>query len=231
MKFIITLIFITIANITFGQFALINDKDGYCNLRSSAEMGDNIQKKLYNGQYIYCFVEPQGNWLAIDYKSDNEDDYNSGFIYKDRAKYITDYEKIPIVKSEKNKVVHRKDSINIVFAIQKFDKKKYKLTFDKEKKSSLRFINKKHVWGTDGEIPTNEYQSIEVKIGNKNIALPKSALENLFNISLTHSEINYDRANDILYLVASNSDGAGSYTVLWSIEKGVYKGRFVKWDF
>jgi len=52
---LIYLLFITIlCQSSFGQFAIISDKDGYSNVRSSAEAGKNITDTLYNGQLVYC---------------------------------------------------------------------------------------------------------------------------------------------------------------------------------
>ena len=50
--------------------------------------------------------------------------------------------------------------------------------------------------------------------------------------SLIYSaEVNYDAANDTFYIQTMNSDGAGSYLVVWKVEKGVYKDRLVAYGF
>jgi hypothetical protein len=56
-------------------------------------------------------------------------------------------------------------------------------------------------------------------------------LENLYEISLANTKAHYDKANDILYIQSMNSDGAGSYEVIWKIEKGIYKNRFIAYGF
>ena len=53
----------------------------------------------------------------------------------------------------------------------------------------------------------------------KTIYLPKEALKNLFEPNSYSTSAHYDEANDILYIDSLNSDGAGSYEVLWIIEK------------
>jgi hypothetical protein len=42
-------------------------------------------------------------------------------------------------------------------------------------------------------------------------------------------EVHYDKVHDILYIESMNSDGAGSYEVIWKIEKkeSIREGRFL----
>ena len=78
-------------------------------------------------------------------------------------------------------------------------------------------------------MPKREYKSIEVKIRGKQVSIPQSAYNDLYE-SYLYTEFNsvhYDKDNDILYIVALNGDAAGAYMVCWQIEKGVYKGRKV----
>ena len=88
MKGIIYFFLIFNFNFCFSQFGIINDLDGFVNVRSSAEKGNNISDKLENGFIVYYF-EPKGNWVNIDYKKNGKE--LNGYIYKDRIKYITDF--------------------------------------------------------------------------------------------------------------------------------------------
>lgn len=66
MKLFFTIYCIAFSNIVLAQFAIITDKDGFCNIRSSAEKGDNIVDKLKNGHFVYC-LETKAFWVTIDY--------------------------------------------------------------------------------------------------------------------------------------------------------------------
>jgi hypothetical protein len=228
MKLLFTICWITFSNIVFAQFAIIADKDGVCNIRNSGEIGNNIIDKLKNGHFVYCF-ESKGNWVTIDYTKDNKE--LGGQVYEDRLKYISEFPGIPVVANTKNKIVLGKDSIKISITTVVFDGRKYKLSFHKEYKDQLEFVNGKRYWGTDGEIPTRKYQSIEILIRNKKVLLPAIALDNLFEPSLSTTLVNYDAFNDILYIQSANSDGAGAYEVIWKVEKGIYKDRYVAYGF
>ena len=228
MKIFLTISLLYFTNLVTGQFGIIVDNDGYCNVRSTAEIGENIIDTLNNGHLIYAF-ETNGNWINIDYTKGKND--RNGQVYKDRVKLISDYQNIPLLIEQNNKVVLSKDSIKIVITEQRFNRDKYKLSFHKEYRDQIQFINNKQYWGTDGGIPKTEYKEIEVFIGKRKVILPPSALNNLFEVSLSNTVVNYDKTNDILYIQSFNSDGAGSYEIIWKVEKGAYKERYVAYGF
>jgi hypothetical protein len=228
MKIFFTIWGVLISTFLSGQFAIINDKDGFSNVRNSIKTGINIIDKLPNGHFVYC-LETKGNWISIDYTKNNKE--FSGQIYKDKLKLISDFPEIKISNNENNKAILSKDSMKIIVSVKKFERSKYKLSFFKENKDQLQYVNNKQYWGTDGEIPKTEYKSIEIYIGTKKILLPKIALENLFEINLDNTQVNYDKTNDILYIQSMNSDGAGNYEVIWKIARGIYKDRYVAYGF
>jgi hypothetical protein len=212
----------------FGQFAIVYDTDHYCNVRSSSGKHNNSIDKLENGHLVYAFPD-QSNWVAIDYSKGNKE--LDGLVYKDRLVFVANYLKIPVLKTEQNTIKFKKDSIEVVLVKQKFVKAKHKFSFYKEAKDQIVRIDNKQYWGKDGGVPTTEYQSIEITFGKKKVLLPKEAIENLYEPSLDSTQVNYDNANDIIYIQSMNSDGAGGYEVIWKIEKGVYKERYVAYGF
>lgn len=228
MKVAFTFFWTLLSCFAFGQFAIIHDQDGYCNVRSSSEKGNNIIDKLYNGHLVYA-LENNGNWTNIDFTKNNKE--LNGQVYKDRVILISSYLDIPILTNTKSQTVLKKDSLNVILNQQSFDRTKHKFTYNKEYNDQIQLIDNKKYWGTDGGIPKTEYKSVEVHIGNKKVTLPHKALENLYEISLNNTHVNYDQTNDIIYIQSMNSDGAGSYEVIWKIEKGVYKERYIAYGF
>ncbi|HGE5778219.1 SH3 domain-containing protein [Flavobacterium psychrophilum] len=202
--------------------------DGYVNVRSSAEKRNNISDKLENGFIVYYF-EPEGNWVNIDYKKNGKE--LNGFIYKDRIKYITDFTNVPLKSNLNGKVKLENENVKIEISETKFIKEKHKLKFYKNEKTQLEKIDNSQIFGTDGNIPKREYKSIQIEINNVKIELPNIALKNLYEPSLYNSKASYDEKNDILYILSSNSDGAGSYEIIWIIEKKKYKNRIEAYGF
>ena len=228
VKILFTICLTISARFVFGQFAVIYDKDSFCNVRSSAKKGNNIIDKLANGHIVYCFPN-KTNWTDIDY-SKNKKDLN-GQVYKDRVIFVSSYLTIPVLTNDNYKITLKKDNIKVILTEQKFEKSKHKFSFYKEAKDQIELVDNKKYWGRDGGLPTSEYKSIEVTIRQRKISLPKIAFENLYEPSLYNTQVNYDKTNDIIYIQSMNSDGAGSYEVIWKIEKGVYKDRYIAYGF
>ncbi|MDW8548455.1 hypothetical protein NG800_006015 [Epilithonimonas ginsengisoli] len=212
----------------FGQFAIVSDKDGFVNVRTTAEIGNNISDKLENGFVVYSF-EPNGNWINIDYKKKGKE--LGGYIYKDRIKFVTDFIKIP-QKSQNDGILKLgNDQIKIEIRETKFIKENHKLTFVKNSNTLLDKIDGYQIFGADGNIPRRQYKSIKVKINKTEIELPNIALKNLYEPNLANHQATYDEKNDTLYIFSMNSDGAGSYEVIWVIEKNKFKERIEAYGF
>ncbi|MEO6253116.1 MAG: hypothetical protein ABIO79_07425 [Ferruginibacter sp.] len=228
MKILFTCILFFLSSFSFGQYAIIQDKVGYSNVRSSADAEAKVKDSLNNGHLVYCF-EKKGNWIDVNYKKNKVE--TKGFVYYDRLKLISEYDNIPHLKKGVSHVVLGKDSITVTVTQQSFNRALYKLTYLKGSKTQIEFINGKDFWGTDGELPHVEYRSIVIAIGKRKIVLPKAALNNLFEPRLSGTAVNYDKVNDVIYIQSSNSDGAGFYTVIWKIENGIYKDRYIVYGF
>jgi hypothetical protein len=224
MKIVIQVFLTLLSSFSFGQLAIILDKDGYSNVRTNAESGGKISDTLHNGHFVFVSDETKGNWRIIYYSKNNQE--LRGYVYHDRLKFISNYERIPALTKQINSSTYGKDSIKIILTVEKFDKSRYRVSYSKDHNEIL-FVNGKQYWGTDGEQPKIEYQSILITIANRKITLPWAAIENLFEPTIHNTQVNYDRENDILYIQSVNSDGAGGYEVIWRIEGGVYKDRYI----
>ncbi len=71
MRQILFFILLLSSTISFGQFAIITDIDGYTNIRKDDSKGKNIVDKSQNGHLIYCF-ESKDDWTNIDYTKDDK---------------------------------------------------------------------------------------------------------------------------------------------------------------
>src|SRR4030095_9648087 len=162
MKTLQTVVFLFLSSLSFGQFAIIQDKDSYCNVRSSPKTGNNITDKIKSGHLVFA-GDKNEKWRRINYVRNKKE--LDGHVYHDRLKMISDYQSIPRVSEGKNELTYGKDSIKLIITQQPFDKSKYKFTYYKESPDWIELINGKQYWGTDGEIPKLEYKSIVAFIG------------------------------------------------------------------
>ncbi|MBC5775485.1 hypothetical protein H8S95_15515 [Pontibacter sp. KCTC 32443] len=207
----------------FAQFAIISDKDGFVNIRSSPKDGNNISGKLLNGEVVFCF-KGGNTWLPIDYDLSREN--KSGYIHKTRLRFIQNFTKVPCQVLTDSNAIFKTDSLTIRITKVPFNPKNNKLQFHKGDSSNnetsyLEKVNGKEIWGTDGNIPKKQYGQILLQLGKDKIYLP---VENLYEPNLDYTSVTID-SNKTIYLSALNSDGAGGYAVLWIIEKGRFKKR------
>lgn len=225
MKFFIVL-FLLISDIVFAQeeaFAVINDKDGYVNVRKGKSAQSKVLKRLNNKTIVFAYNYDRttdGNWIYTD---------EEGYIYNDRVKWI---HKFPIIAkgiAKGNTIVFEGKEIQVVLTSGKFDKSKHSFEYFKDSPTGIEVIDDELPYGTDGKMPTTEYRSIEINIHGKRVSLPKDAYSDLYEPTFLtdHNSVYYDKESDILYIVANNNYAERPYKVCWQIEKGVYKGRKV----
>ena len=228
MKSIFTIIFLTGFINAFSQFAIISDSDGFSNVRKKGEKNSKVIDKLPHGHLIYCFDE-SGNWTSIDYMKKEKELY--GYVYNDRYKLISSFLPIEMTTNTATKVILEKDSFKITITQKNFNKKEHTFKYLKNYPEQIESIDNKTYWGTDGGIPFNQFEKVEIKIGNKITSLPKAALQGLYEPNLSSAEVYYDELTDSFYIQTMNSDGSGGYLVVWKIVKGIYKDRLVAYGF
>ena len=221
MRGLLTILTCILCQTAFGQFGIIADKDGFVNIRNSPKISNNIVDTLTSGQIVFC-LEEEGEWRPTSYHL-NGQHCKSGYIHKSRIKLIDDFNKIPYDKLTDSIVTFKKDSIKLVITKTKFNPRNNKLQYHKGNPSSwLEKINGKEIFGVDGNVPKNQYGQITLTFGKEKIQLP---IDNLFEPNLDYIAVNIDEKNKTIYISAMNSDGAGSYAVLWIIENGKFKQR------
>lgn len=217
-----------ISTISYGQFAIVLDKDGSTNVRLNGNSNSKIVDTLQNGHLIYC-LENKGNWANIDYTKERKE--SNGYIYKDRYKLISTFLQIHIARKNVTSVKLKKDSIEITLTQSMFEKGKHRFKYSKEAPDQIELIDNKQYWGTDGEMPSTQYDKIILRIGHRNVSLPKRATVGLYEPSLYNAEAYFNKQNNTLYITTINSDGAGSYEVIWEVKNGIYMDRLVAYGF
>ena len=213
----------TFAQGPFGDYAVVKDKDGYVNIRAKKSVKSKIVGTLKNNTLLYEFLDEEfspSNWVHID----------SGYVHKSRLKMISEFPSIGKGKEQGNSITIAGKGISVTISTQKFDKTKHKITKKKHKYYEELIIDGKSTQGTDTSfIPENHYKSIVVNINGKNVSIPKSAYDDLYQVWVYpyNNEVYYDKEDDVLYIFVRCGDGANSYKVCWQIVKGEYKTRII----
>lgn len=113
------LIFSFLAHLpTLAQFGIIADEEGFVNIRSSAEITNNIIETANSGEVVYC-LEAEGDWLPVDYHLGQWN--KSGYIHKTRVKLIEQFEEVPFVQFTDTSITYRMDTVTIQITTKSFE--------------------------------------------------------------------------------------------------------------
>ena len=229
MKHLLILFFLLTTNAfaqgLFGDYAVVKDKDGYVNIRAKENVKSKIVGTLPANTLVNVYFwedEPTPpNWIAVD----------KGYVHKSRLKMISEFPSIGKGKEQGNSITIAGKGISVTLTQQKFDKTKHKITKKKHKEYSEYIIDGKRAQGLDGDLflPEDHYKSIIVTINGKNVSIPKSAYDDLYEVAMytDNNAVYYDKEEDTIYIIAHNGSGAFSYEVCWQIVKGEYKTRII----
>jgi len=229
MKHLFILFFLLTTNAfaqgPFGDYAVVKDKDGYVNIRAKENVKSKIVGTLPNNTLVYGFFDKEynpTNWIEVD----------KGYVHQSRLKKISDFRAIE-VKVQGNSIIFDDKDVKVTITKQKFDKTKHKITKKEHDGWTELIIDGKAIYGidiyggNDDSLPEDHYKSITVTMKGKNVPIPKSAYDDLYQIFYFSSSVYYDKEAEVLYILAHNSENASAYEVCWQIVKGEYKGRVI----
>ena len=204
----------------FGDYAVVKDKDGYVNIRAKENVKSKIVGTLPNNTLVYGFFDKEynpTNWIEV----------GKGYVHQSRLKRIFDFRAIE-GKEQGNSVIFDDKDVKVNITKQKFDKTKHKITKKEHDGWTELIIDGKAIYGIEDELlPDDHYKSITVTMKGKNVPIPKSAYDDLYQIFYFSSSVYYDKEAEALYILAHNSENASAYEVCWQIVKGEYKGRVI----
>ena len=210
----------------FGDYAVVKDKDGYVNIRAKESVKSKIVGTLPNNTLVYGLFDTTEdetgeeiffNWIAVD----------KGYVHQSRLKKISDFRAIE-VKVQGNSIIFDDKDVKVTITKQKFDKTKHKITKKEHDGWTELIIDGKKIYGIEDELlPDDHYKSITVTMKGKNVPIPKSAYDDLYQIFYFNRLIFYDEEAEALYIFASNSDASWAYIVCWQIVKDKYITRII----
>lgn len=240
-KFIILFILNIISATAMADFAIINDPDGYTNVRVNSKNNATIAFKINSGEVFYCLNDLNNGFYQIETNKYNFDN-STLFVHKSRVKFLSSFTALPILEKRDKKYndVYPKSldeqslrlagsNYTIDLKVKPFNTKSHKLVYDKDSLlKSLDGFSK--FWGSDNATPYSEYSLFSIKFNNKVINIPNNQIGDLFNPNLSDTQAFFDKQSQTLYLVAQNGDGAGVYHVVFIFKAEKYENRLVVLD-
>ena len=203
-----------------GDYAVVKDKDGYVNIRAKENVKSKIVGTLPNNTLVYGFFDKEfnpTNWIEVD----------KGYVHQSRLKKIFDFRAIE-GKVQGNSLIFDDKDVKVTITKQKFDKTKHKITKKGQGSYEQLIIDGKEIiYGEDGSLTQDHYKSITVTMKGKNVPIPKSAYDDLYEIFYLDRFIYYDEEAEALYIYAFNGDASLAYQVCWQIVKGEYITRII----
>jgi len=216
------------------SFAIINDKDGFVNVRKEPNVKSAIVGKLYVDD-IFGVDEDDNvdvkklEWLKI-YKQDEHHGLQ-GYIHASRNFFLSNFKTIRNLRIYSDSCVCRNDSLTVTIKSAHFKAHYHKLSYTVGDKTqhiatTLDKIDGNHIWGTDGGMPKRAITSLKVIIDGFKIDIPKKAFDDLYEPNYSTATV-YLGINNTIYIKMDNSDGAGGYAVIWIIKNGKYLKRYI----
>jgi hypothetical protein len=245
MKKLIVILFSLFILSAQAQLAVINDPDGFVNVRETGTIKSKIVGRLNTGDiFLYddednnkawrnIYYSPEKNMLfsPIDGKATSlKPGYITGFVHLGGVTPIETLSKMKYKKSFG--YIGTNDTITFTIKIRPFISKRHKIKTSKDgcvncNENFLDRIDGKKPWGVDGNLPKKEIYSILLFIDRKPIIIPLESYNDLFEAHPENFNVYYDNQRNIYLYMPNNSDGAGGYDVVWVIKDDKLVRRYI----
>jgi len=236
MKFIITIICFT--SIGYGalaqqqlalgddvSYAVIKDTDGYVNVRNKPNNKASIIGKIHNYSIFNCEHNSSDWWKIIQTYENDRSTWLEGYINKSRVELLTRWKTIKSRNVYNDSCSFKTDSLIVIIKNATFKPQKHRLSFHPTQ-HYLSKIDGKRFWGTDGEVPRKKIISVKIAKNGVPIIIPSGAFNDLYEPTLKTLSV-CKGFDNTFYILMVNSDGAGSYTIIWIIKENKYYSRYI----
>lgn len=229
-KLILLVSFCVFSTAAHADFAVIQDKDGFVNVRKEPDASATIAYKITNEPF-YVLHKSKNGFYEILSKNHNGLD-ESYFIHKSRVQFVKSFSKLTSSYNSTGDSTELKGFGYLINLSSKpFSKENHNMSFEKNDNFSLAALDGfTKFWGSDGAVPYMEYKVFDIKYLGQSISITNKIKGDLFNPTIKNSKAYFDKLTKKLYLILENGDGAGVYHVVFVIKEGVVIDRLVVLD-
>ncbi len=223
-----------------GQVGIINDPDGYANVRAAPSIEAEVIYQLKSNElFFYHFeFELDGEWFAFEDSTTNwielELPPNRFSLYTDNTPPITGYiHKSRLLPIESLKQITNDKAYLIFEIIPGTERIK-----DSSMTNSFYYISGKIPFGLEvGLSRSTAIASCILIIENDTINIDYSLLDDLFNITpdigyfstIRDTRCSVFKKEDSIFIYQKCGDGAGYYEIVWCIKGNQIVQRLVGW--
>ncbi len=235
-----------------GQLYVINDPDGYTNVREGKGTNTKIVGRLFADDVFLCSPGDKGDqWSSIYYNPEAEGMgaaekayylrqigwskgalYIHGYVYTNRMVQV---DALPHIGAgdgarvrKENELVVRNDSVRVVLTMAPFLAKGHVIT--KDESGNVLKIDGREPNGTDGGLPRTKLTGLVLTLNGQAVAIPASVYSDIYEPGLKSFNVYFDKKGRIYLYMPDNSDGAGAYYVVWVVKEGKYLKRYIDRD-
>ena len=199
-----------------AQIAIIQDQDGYTNVRAQPNAKSKVIYVLHEAEmFEYNTEDGSSQWVKIFIRK-NKFDIHPWADDKDLIGYI---HRSRILDIGHLKTGEGRCSFKPV--VKPFVAKAHIVDYDG---ANAEKIDGRYPFGIDGLIPNKETVDIEVYVDGVFMPIPKVLYENLYESNENPRIVSY---KETYFITEHNSDGAGGYTVYWAIGHAGLKQRIM----
>ena len=218
LKTLFTIALLFFCLIATAQVAIIQDEDGYTNVREAPNGQAKIIHQIHENKVFWYDDNPDAaqEWIKVYIPKNNfsfdcaSSELMNGFIHASRLKPLG--------------ALTRYDGANLTFEykIQAFDSTNR--IIDREDGEWAIAIDGRPVWGADGGLPKTEVVAIKASINGQPIEIHSVFFSDLYECDNTFRVY---QNGDVYFVHQWNSDGAGAYELVWVLTEEGLRQRLV----
>ena len=219
MKLLLTFLLVSTVYTSIAQVAIINDKDGFTNVRQEAGETSKVIYKLQNNQVFWYGEEDYHSkgvdWIMVEIPKNNFSiecgslDNLYGYVHKTRIQPINTLKE------------YKKTDIKFHYDTKPFNEEGKIIDYQN---NHIVSINGLYPWGTDGEKPKIEVKKLTVQIKDVSVYVPQILISDIYECT---NDFNIYKNEETYFAHQWNSDGAGAYEIVWVITDKEIKQRLV----
>ena len=201
------------------NYAVIDDPDGYTNVRLEPSIKSQVLGKIVDGEIFWVSEDDESGWCYVNFLQESDADANindyekmvdglvlrDGYVHKSRVRRLNSPEGGFLMNADAGPDNYMmKDSLMVYMKISKY--------------TAPDAVDIRETWGIDiGDgIPKEKIASAYLEINDQRYFLPTSGF---FEANFSTTELIYDELMDVFLLTMINSDGAGYYLCAWKVSR------------
>lgn len=205
-------------------FGVIQEADGYANVHDTSGA---IIGRLSNSHVFFDWDAQKRHkeWHSIEYggemgitKTCPSENTHTGKIHRSRIRYLEDLPQLKRQPQSTDKcLVYGNDTLTVEIGFQDFNPQKHAIVQDIETGLVRNIDGCPDLIGTDNNIPHKEYAFITVKYPAGVLKFPTAYIAHLYEPNQENVVVALGKGNT-LFISTQNSDGAGGYYAVWTVE-------------